>query len=348
MRNPTFLTLTLKDLKIFFKDKFFSMITLLGLVFYIALFFIMPKNVNDKISLAMFVNGPFDKAFSSLEREDINIVKANSLDELKKLVTDKSVLAGYEFNINSETKSVDVKIYTLSSVEPELKDALVYIAKEMIYTQLGYGLSIKSENKILGEDLAGKQIPPQKRIIPVFAFFIIVTETLGIANLIADEIERKTIYALLVTKATIRDIFLGKSIAGLLTTLVPSLLFIIVTVKFSHFFSIFLILLLGSLFSISIGFLIGSIGKDIMSVIAWGALILIVLLLPSFNVMAPGSLTSWVKIIPAYYFIVPLHRVINFSEPLSNLTLDMLILFAETVVFFIASFAILRRRIYES
>jgi ABC-2 type transport system permease protein len=348
MKDSTFITLLKKDLKIFFKNKFFTFITILGLVAYVLLYFIMPKSVDDKISLVIFVNTTFDKAFASLEGEEVKLIKARSVTELKELVIDKKVLAGYEVNIDPRKNSVDIKIYTISSIEPEMKEALVYIAKEMIYTELGYGLNITSKNEILGEDLAGKQIPPSKRIVPVFAFLIILMETLGIANLIADEIERKTIYALLVTKATIRDILIAKGITGLITTLIPSILFIIITIGFSHFIPVFVLLLFGSIFAISIGFLDGSLGRDIMSVLAWGALILIIFLLPAFNIMAPGSLTSWVKIVPTYYFVMPLHRIINFGESILNLIPHILILLLSSIISFLAAWFLLRRRTYES
>jgi len=343
-------TLAKKDLTLFFKNKFFAAITILGLVAYIVLYFVMPKSVDDTIGIAIYANGGISQALvASLEKEDLRIISAKSPEELRSLVQSNQVLAGFSFpnDIQQEAsnkENISIQIYTTSDIQPELKDAVEYIAKEMVYTELGHALNIESHNEVLGPDLSGREIPPSKRIVPVFAFLLIMAETLGLANLISDEIEKKTIQAIFVTPATLQDFLVSKGIVGLITTLLPSIVFILITVGFSSFGTLLVLLFVGSIFTISVGFLIGSLAKDIMSVIAWGALFFIILAIPSMNVMAPGSLTGWVKLIPSSFLEESLNSVINFGTSFSGIYTALLVLLGSSIVLFIVSTFALRRR----
>ncbi|MGB9694713.1 MAG: ABC transporter permease [Caldisericaceae bacterium] len=343
-------TLARKDFILFFKNKFFAVITVLGLVVYVVIYLLMPKSVDDTMGIAIYAKGGVSQALAaSLEREDVRIINAKSTDELKNLVRNNEVLAGFYFPgdfqekaINKET--ITIQIYTANTIQPELLNALEYIGKEMVYTELGHSLNIESKSEVLGVDLAGKQIPPSRRIIPVLAFLLIITETLGLANLISDEIEKRTIQAVLATPVTVLDIFESKGIVGLTTTLLPSLLFILVTVGFKSFGAILILLIIGSLFTISVGFLIGSIAKDIMSVIAWGALFFIILIIPSVNVIAPGSLTGWVQLIPSSFLVESLNNVINFGKGFKEIWTTLFVLLVSSAVLLTMGTLTLRRR----
>ncbi|MCX8094790.1 MAG: ABC transporter permease [Caldisericia bacterium] len=343
MNLKNIITLTKKDLTLFFKNRFFSLITILGLVAYLIIYFALPKTQEDKIKIGIYSEVPLTRVYYFLEKQKVMILQAKSVNDLQKLIERGEISFGLYFPENIERSKL-IKIFINSNTEEEMKEAYEYIAKELYHTEFGYFLNIESENEIIGVDMAGKQIPTSKRLIPVFAFFLIVTETLGLANLISEELENKTIFALLSTPVTIGEIFFSKSIIGLITTLIPSILFTIITTGFKSFPLIFLILFLGSLFSISIGFLIGSIANDMMSIIGYGFLVFVIFLIPSFNILAPGSLTGWVKLIPSHYITDALHKIINFSSSLEEINLNILILiFTSAILFLFGSFFLKRR-----
>ena len=62
--------------------------------------------------------------------------------------------------------------------------------------------------------MAGRQIPPRDRLRPVFAVLLLITETLFLATLISEEVERRTIQALLVTPAKVGDLLGAKGVVG--------------------------------------------------------------------------------------------------------------------------------------
>lgn len=344
MNLKNILTLTKKDLTLFFKNRFFSFITILGLVAYLIIYFALPKTQEDKIKIGIYSEIPLSKIYYFLETHNSDVYKGVSIDDLREKVKKGDISFGIYFHKDVQ-KDKKLKLIINSNTEEEMKEAYEYIAKELFHTEFGYFLNIESENEIIGVDLAGKQIPPSKRLIPIFAFFLIITETFGLANLISEELENKTIFALLSTPVKVSEIFFSKGIIGLITTLIPSLLFILITVGYKSFLYIFLILFFGSLFAISIGFLIGSIAKDMMSIIGYGFLIFIIFLIPSFNILAPGSLTDWIKFIPSYYIADGLHKIINFNSNLKEINFNILILLISQGVLFLFGSLFLKRRI---
>lgn len=336
--------LTKKDLTLFFKNRFFSMITILGLVAYIIIYFALPRTQEDKIKIGIYSDIPLTKIYYFLKSHDAEVYKGVSIEDLREKVFKKVISFGIYFPSDVKEKKT-LKLIVNAETENEMKEAYEYIAKELFHTEFGFELNIESENEIIGVDLAGKQIPVRKRLIPVLAFFLIITETLGLSTLISDELENKTIYAILSTPVTVGDIFFSKGVMGLITTLIPSILFILITTQFKNFPLIFLMLLLGSLLAISIGFLIGSIAKDMMSIIGYGFVIFILIIIPSFNVLSPGTLSSWVKIIPAYYLVDGLHKIINFNSPFLSLLPNILILIISQGILFLFGSLILKRRL---
>ncbi len=349
MKAKVIKALAKKDINLFFKNKFFAMITVLGLLVYIVFYFIMPKTANEKLGIGIYSNIDLTRAVELVKRTDTEVILTKSGEDLENIVAKKEVMAGFVIPSDivdraKKGETISIELYTPYDIEPELKDAMEYIGKELIYAEFGYGLNIESKNIILGKDLVGKQIPIRDRMVPVFIFLLIITETLGLASVIADEVERKTIYSILVTPATIPDIFVSKGIMGLVTTFIPAFLFVLVTVGFKNFGNLLLLLLFGSIFVISIGFFIGSISKDMMSAIAWGVLFFIILFVPSMNVIAPGSLTEWVRIIPSSFLVDSLHGVINFGDSFKEIYKFLLALFGSAAIFFGVSTVILRRR----
>lgn len=344
MNFKNIFVLTKKDLTLFFRNRFFSFITILGIIAYIIIYFAIPKTTEDKIKIGIYSEIPLTKIYSFLELHDTLVYKAYSYDELKEKVLQKEVSFGIFFPKDVREKNI-IKIVMDKNTEEEMKEAYEYIGKELFHVEFGYFLNIESENEIIGQDLSGKQIPFGKRLIPILAFFLIITETLGLSNLISEELENKTIYALLSTPVTYFDIFFSKGILGLITTLFPAILFLIATIGFKNFPLILLLLLLGSLFTISIGFLIGSVAKDMLSIVAYGMLIFIIFLIPCFNILAPGTLSSWVKVIPSFYIVDGLNKIINFNISILSLSYNFIILIIISIILFLFDSFVLKRRL---
>ena len=339
-----------KDLKLFMKNRFFAVITILGLVFYLVIFFIMPKTVNETLKLGIYapIIPPILQQFQG---EGLKLESFSSEENLKNAVLQGKVTAGITFPLDFLKKITTgekplVKLYFLSDLSSELKSAVELMLNEITFIQTGNPLSIEVKEEVLGHDMVGKQIPPRKLIIPLFAFFLILTETWGLANLIAEEIEKRTIQALLVTPVTIRDIFIAKGITGTALAFIQATFFLAITGGLSKEpFLVLITLMMGAMLVTGLGFLIGSVAKDFMSVLGWGAMMFIGMSIPSFNIMFPGAIvTDWIKVIPSFYLVEVIYRVMNFDYGWKEVWLYLLYLLAFSIGFLLLGTVSLRRR----
>ena len=72
-------------------------------------------------------------------------------------------------------------------------------------------------------------MPPGSEWLPLFAVLVLMVECLGLASLIAAEVEQGTIRALLVTPLSLRGLFVAKTLFGSLFAFVQAVLLLAVT-----------------------------------------------------------------------------------------------------------------------
>jgi len=92
-------------------------------------------------------------------------------------------------------------------------------------------------------------------------------------------------------------------------------------------------------------FLITSLGKDFMTVMGWGILVFIILVIPSFGIVLPGTLTGWVKAIPSYYLFDTVHQASNFGAGWGSVWQNLLILLGFDLALLLIGITALRRKI---
>lgn len=342
-------TLIAKDFSLFFRKRFFTALTAVGLIMYLVIYFIMPNSVNDTLELGLYTPVTLP-VFTQLQEEGLEIVVVESEAALKEAVIDGKYVAGASLPADileklSSNQKPTINLYFTPDVPVEMKDAVMVIIRELAYMQTGQALSIEVSEKILGPDMTGKPIPPRDRLRPLIAVLILMMETLGLANLISEEVEQRTIQALLVTPMTIKDLFAAKGITGTSLAFGQAVLFMAVVGGLSGQPLIILVtLLLGAVLVTGVAFLIASVSKDFMSVLGWGVLAFILLVIPSLSVMFPGTITGWVRVIPSYYLVDTVHRAANFGSGWGDIWPNLLILLGFCLVITWIGITLLRRK----
>lgn len=338
-----------KDFSLFFRKKFFTALTAVALIMYLVIYFVMPSSVNETLELGVYAPVALP-AFTQIQEEGLEIVIVESEMALKEAVIDGKYVAGVSLPADIVQKLISnqkptINLYFTPDVPVEMKDAVTVIVRELAYVQTGQALSIEVSEKILGPDMTGKPIPPRDRLRPLLAVLILMMETLGLANLISEEVEQRTIQALLVTPMTITDLFVAKGITGTGLAFVQAVLFMAVVGGLSGQPLIILVtLLLGAVLVTGAAFIVASVSKDFMSVLGWGVLTFILLMIPSFSVMFPGTITDWVRVIPSYYLVDTVHRAANFGSGWGDIWPNLLILLGFCLVITWIGITILRRK----
>ncbi len=339
-----------KDFALFMSNRFYLLITIVAVVFYVGIYFILPSDVDEKLSLAMYAP-VLPPAFSQLTTQDAAEIELFESEEALK----EAVLDGdYQAAIALPTDIMEVwaaggkpqiTVYYSAMAPPEISAAIVALVKELAYMQTGQALNFDTTEEVLGPDMLGDQIALRDRMRPLLAIFILLIEILTLASLIMVEIEQGTARALLVTSMRVSDLFIAKGILGVGLALGQAAFFMALVGGFSHQPLIILTtLIIGSLMVVGIGFLVASFSRDVMSVTGWGMLILILLAIPGFGTAIPGLLSDWTKVIPSYYLTDTVSRVANYGAGWGDIGTNLAILAGFTALVFWAGIMVLRRR----
>lgn len=293
-----------KDLKEFARDRFYLFMSILGLVFYVAIFWLLPSDVDETITIGVVGSEQFDFGeVANDESQGIAVVEYATTDELRTAVEESNeVSVGMAFPTDLAIPTIEV--YIGPGVPSSLEGAITGMASEIAYAAVGVPPPVSgftTEQFVLGEDRAGNQVSLQEKFKPMLAFMVLIVEVLALAGLVASELQARTVKAVTVTPARVSDFLTAKAIFGTLLAFVQVVVLLVAVRGFSEGPLIMLTaVFLGAMLATGFGLLAGSIGKDFMSVIFWSMVIFVPLLIPAMALLFPGEAATWIKFLPSY------------------------------------------------
>ena len=342
--------LVAKDFTLFFRNRFFALVTPLALVVYVALYFVMPGSVDETIDIGVYAPG-LPAPAEEIQQQGLEVHVVQSEDDLKNGVAAHHYAYGIVLPADLAEKLASgqkpqIDLYLASDAPEEYGEAMSSLLREMVYRQTGQPLAVEFSTQVVpGPDMAGQQIPVRDRMGPLFAVFLIIFETFGMAALITEEIEHRTIQALLVTPVSVKDLFAAKGITGMTLAFGQAAIFMALVGGLKEQPAIIILALLLAAFLVTgVGFLMASLAKDMMSVLAWGVLALMILVIPAMGVLFPGVITGWAKAIPSYYIVDTVDRVASYGSGWPDVWRNLVILLAFDAAFLIAGMVALRKR----
>lgn len=350
MSTQAIRALFLKDLRLFFANRFFALVTILGLVAYIAMFYVLPAELDDRLALGMYMPDLPPRLAEMLEQDELRMLWAESPEALRQAVTDGEVPVGFVFPDDAASqlqRGETIQADLLISADLPVETHTIYVAilQEFGFLLSGQTLAIETTEEVLGRDLAGAPLAPRMRLLPVFAVMILMIESLGLASLIVGEIASGTIRALLVTPLSMNGLFIGKGLFGTLMAFIQAVILMAATGGLANQpLLILTALLLGAVLVTGVAFLIASVGRDLMSVMGWGILAILLLALPTLSIVLPGLSTGWERLIPSFYLTDTVFQATNFAAGWAELASHLLILAAYAVAFMALGIFVLRRR----
>jgi len=342
--------LAAKDFVLFFRNRFYSLITILGIVTYLVIYFVMPSSVDEELDIGLYAP-VLPSVFEEIQQgEGLNFQFYDSEEALKESITDEIHEAGIALPADIMEKFASglkpsVTLYFPADTPDEIKDIVGTMIRELSYLQTGQKLAIEISIEILGPDLLGEQIPIRDRMRLMLAIMLIMFEMMGLASLISEEVEQGTIRALLVTPMSVRDLFAAKLLMGVSLAFFQGAFFMaIVGGLNSQPLIVLTALFLGSILFTGSGFLIASLAKDMLASMGWGITVLLIYSIPAFGVMFPGTVTDWARAIPTYYLTNTIHQTSNFNADWGSIWTDLLILLAFILAIVWGGIIALRRK----
>ncbi|MBE0409973.1 MAG: ABC transporter permease [Anaerolineales bacterium] len=344
-------TLLRKDLILFFSNRFFAFITFLALFAYAAIYYLLPADIDETLEMAVYAPNLPAQFLEELGEEGLIMIPIDSERALQEAVRQGEHAVGvilpadFFSNLAIGMKG-EVYLYFSADFSEEFRQMYAILFTEIGYMVSGKPLNIEVTEEILGEDRVGDQIAYRDRLLPLMVVIILTFETMGLASLIASEVTTGTLQALLITPLRVEGLFLAKGTFGTGLAFIQAVLLMAIIGGLNHKPEMILVILfLGSVLVTGLAFLIASVSKEMMSAMGWGMLAVVVLSLPSFSVLLPGSVTDWVKAIPSYHIVDPIYRIVNqYTVTWSDLGVNLAILTVSAGFIFALGVVVLRRK----
>lgn len=349
-------TLIRKDFKLFFRNQFFAVVTILGIIAFIGVFYLMPGEPDDTIAIAVYLPPNVDPNTREFLIDTMEAEPLPTEGALYSSVEKGDHLAGVVLTVETiesirRGEPVTLEVLTAPGTSQELEQALkVIFLVGFNNLQLDTGtnkINVDDKITVLGPDLLGigESISLRDRMLPLLILTIFSIELMGLANLISEEVERKTAQALLVTPLTSNQFFFSKAVMGIGLALTEVIVIILATGKITTSPGIiFTALFTGSLMITGVAFLIASIARDLLSVLSWSTLFLLILSLPGISIMFPTMTGSWIKAIPSYYLTDVLNKTLNYGSGWKDAVLSLGILGASGLILLFCGSFLLKRK----
>ncbi len=350
MSGSTIWPLVVKDLTLFFRDRFFAFITVLGLVFYAGLYLVMPDFVDEMIGLGLYAPTLHQEISQMVGEEAEPILLADSEDDLMQAVLDDEISVGIVlpadlFQQLAGGSRPEITIYLRSDAPEDMAEMAAVLVEAMLLTFSDSPTHFDITEQVLGSDMVGQQIPARDRLIPMILIMVLMFETFGVSSLIAQEIQTRTIHAILVTPMGVRELLISKGITGVMLTLPQTVILMLIMGGFQRYPLLILATLFsGTLLVTGIGFLMGAAGKDMLSIIGMGTFVIILLSIPPLGVVFPGIFTGWVRLIPSYYLADTLHQVANMGAGWQQVWPNLMLLLGSSLALLGIGALVLKRR----
>lgn len=171
-----------------------------------------------------------------------------------------------------------------------------------------------------------------------------MTGALVVPLLLVEEREKRTLDFLLTSPASLTDIIAGKALTGVVYSLLISVVLLTINQKLIGNWPLTLFtILLGIVFVVAVGLLMGSVFQNTMQVNTWATLVLFVLLAPAFpSTGGPAALETAMRFIPTHYFTEALKLSLT-GNVTTRLWGNLAVVLACTLIAFAAANWALRR-----
>ena len=207
-----------------------------------------------------------------------------------------------------ERGKIEIPIYVWGESLAQDRIILTAAVANSVRELAGQEAPVEIKSIALGDE---ESIPWSDRMIP---FIVLMTVTIaGLAlpgTSLLYEKERKTIDALVITPATIGEVFVVKGLLGVILGVFMGVVILVLNRALGAQPGLLVMLLfLGSIMAAGLGLLIGSLAKDITTFFASIKVFGVLLYAPLVIYMFPG-IPQWIgNIFPTYYIVEPIVEV---------------------------------------
>jgi ABC-2 type transport system permease protein len=347
-----------KDVKAFRRDRFIVFITILTLITWAIVFYLLPSSVDETVELGVVVaelpTGAQDGAgLSGLNQDGVEITRYPTEVALRDAVAAQDVTAGFAIPRGFMTEIAsgeqpEVLLIVPAGLPPQLEQLLTASINTIGYAMSGQAapVDVATATEIIGVDRVGNQASLSEQMRPMLLISVLMLETIALGSLLSVEIANRTASAILVTPANPAQLLTAKAIFGIAFAFGEVMLLGLLIGAFAHNAAIIIVgLLLGAVLVTGLGLLVGALGRDFLDTLVLSMLVIIPLLVPAFAAIFPGATAGWVTLMPTYGLVEILTAGAASTISWSEVAGPMLVLLAWGFGLFAAGLLVLRKKV---
>ncbi len=307
---------------------------------------------SEKPELGIFDRGDSQLVMMAQGLDSINTSEYESIDDLRQATESGAVDMGIVLPIgfdNAITQGETVPIEAYIWGESLAKDrvTLPIAIADLVRELTGQEVPVEIESIILGEEAGA---PWSERLLPFLVLLGVFFGGLMLPSTsLIDEKQKKTLEALIISPASIGEIFIAKGILGITLSIVMGVAILLLNQAFgSNSLLLIGVLLLGAIMAAEIGLICGAFIKDITTLFTVWKSGGIFLFGPAFIYIFP-QIPEWVaKIFPTYYALQPVVKLSLEGGDWSAIAVNVFILIGIDILFLIPVTLAARRLVQRS
>jgi ABC-2 type transport system permease protein len=184
-------------------------------------------------------------------------------------------------------------------------------------------------------------------LVLLLVMSLTMTGAFVVPLLLVEEKEKHTMEFLLISPVTPQEVVAGKALTGLVYSAIGAATMLLLNHGWTGNWPVTLLAaVLGALFLVAVGLLMGSIFQTMMQVNTWSSIFLLLLMMPTWFtvIQLPSAVNTVIRLIPTYYLADLLNRSLAGGALPSAAFLDFGVLLASVAVMYGLVIWILRRQ----
>jgi ABC-2 type transport system permease protein len=271
-------------------------------------------------------------AVAAQELDGVEVVLVDDVDELRGLVAAHDLDAGLVLSRGFDDavaagRQPDLQFYVSGESLASNRVVLAVTTVDLVRGASGDEPPVAVVVTPIGDE---DYVPIGDRLLPFTVLYAVMVAALFVpAATLVDEREKRTLDAVLVTPTKLSEVLLAKGAFGVGLAMVMGLVTLALNNAFAGKpFEMTLFLLVGAIMMAELGLMLGLWAKDISSMYTAVKAGGILVFLPVIFVLFPG-LPQWVpRLVPTYYFLVPIYDLAVGGSDFGDVTVELVVAIA--------------------
>jgi ABC-2 type transport system permease protein len=268
---------------------------------------------SEKPNLGIVDQGNSQLVVMAEELDSVIIKEYDTIPKIKEATENGAVDMGIVLPADfdsavSQAKRVEIEAYVWGESLAKNRTILSITVANLVRELSGQDVPVEIESVTLGEEVS---VPWNERLLPFLVLMGVFFGGLMLPSTsLIEEKQKKTLDALVITPATIWEVFIAKGILGIVLSVFMGIAILALNQAFgAHFLLLIMVLALGAIMAVEIGLICGVLIKDITTLFTVWKSGGILLFAPVFIYMFP-QIPEWVgKIFPTYYALQPIVEI---------------------------------------